>query len=164
ATATRSDDFMDALGADQRAVDMTSRQRGHTGRCVARLQQNRFLVGVDPPRAQNHSGDRIGRRSDPADGQPFAPEIFRLDDIFAHDEYMFDAVDGDSDDFQVGDPGDSEIDHPRHFGLRADDITAGHGLDQNSAAIEIDALDVKTVFLPNLVALHYATQNVQRAG
>src|SRR5438093_6541291 len=38
ATATRSDDFVDALGANQRAVDMTGGQRGHAGRCVPRLQ------------------------------------------------------------------------------------------------------------------------------
>ena len=77
---------------------------------------------------------------------------------------MFDAVDGDGDDLQIGDPSDCEIHHTGHFGLRTDDIAADHGLDQNSAAVEIDTLYVETVLRPDFVALDEAAQNIERAG
>ena len=122
------------------------------------MQNENFLVGIDFPLAYHHAGDDVGGRSDPADGDPFPFEIFRLGDIFSHDENVLEAVDDNADGFDFHYARDGEIEHGRQVGVGDVDVAAGNRLSHNAAAIEVNRFDVDPVFVPKFFLLDDAPQ------
>src|SRR4030095_10330229 len=97
-----------------------------------------ILFRVDLPLAQYHPRDHIRSRTQAADGDAFALEIFRFDDVFAHDEVVFQAIDADSDEFRIENAGNRQAHYRRHVGVRGGDAAADHRLAHQRAAVEID--------------------------
>src|SRR5439155_24876548 len=100
---------------------------------------------IELPGAQNHARHDVGRRSEPADGHPLAFEVFEVDDVVSDDKNMFETVDGHRHEFEIGDAREREIQHRRHVGIGSNDVSAGHRLRQNAAAVEVNGRYALTV-------------------
>ena len=58
-----------------------------------------------------------------------------------------------ADEFHISDSRDREIQHGGHVGIGNDDISTGHGLRQDTAAVEVHGFYVEAVPLPYFVLL-----------